>query len=119
MPTNSKDYIHRVGRTARAGRSGKAILIVTQYDAELLQRLEATLEKKLTEWPVDEDEIAAFRGPVDEAGRVAANELRQIASAKRSGGRRSKRSRPDDAEYEGIEEVKMLKPQGTHKRIKH
>jgi superfamily II DNA/RNA helicase len=37
IPRNSKDYIHRVGRTARAGRSGQAITFVTQYDVELFQ----------------------------------------------------------------------------------
>ncbi len=30
VPTNSKDYVHRVGRTARAGRSGRSVTIVTQ-----------------------------------------------------------------------------------------
>merc|ERR1712033_53353 len=40
IPTHSKDYIHRVGRTARAGRSGKSITFVTQYDVELYQRIE-------------------------------------------------------------------------------
>jgi ATP-dependent RNA helicase DDX47/RRP3 len=30
MPSNSKDYVHRVGRTARAGRSGRSVTLVTQ-----------------------------------------------------------------------------------------
>lgn len=40
VPPNPKDYVHRVGRTARAGRSGRAVTIVTQYDVEIFQRIE-------------------------------------------------------------------------------
>merc|ERR550525_336009 len=50
IPKNSKDYIHRVGRTARAGRSGRAVSLVTQYDIELFQRIEHFLGKKLEEF---------------------------------------------------------------------
>lgn len=35
IPSNAKEYVHRVGRTARAGKSGKAISLVTQYDVEM------------------------------------------------------------------------------------
>jgi ATP-dependent RNA helicase DDX47/RRP3 len=34
LPLNPKDYIHRVGRTARAGKAGRSISFVTQYDIE-------------------------------------------------------------------------------------
>jgi len=30
LPNNAKEYVHRVGRTARAGRSGRALTLVTQ-----------------------------------------------------------------------------------------
>jgi superfamily II DNA/RNA helicase len=33
-PCELQDYIHRVGRTARAGRSGVAISLVNQYELE-------------------------------------------------------------------------------------
>ncbi len=30
LPNNAKEYVHRVGRTARAGRSGRSLTLVTQ-----------------------------------------------------------------------------------------
>ena len=81
VPTSSKDYIHRVGRTARAGRSGKSITIVTQYDVELMQRVEAVIGKKMELWPTDEEEVALLRERVDEASRLAVNELKDQGRA--------------------------------------
>lgn len=91
VPSHSKDYIHRVGRTARAGRAGKSITIVTQYDVELIQRIEAVTEKKMDLWPTDSEEVSLLRERVDEAGRVAVTELRDVAaSGKGLGGRKRK-----------------------------
>jgi len=91
VPTSSKDYIHRVGRTARAGRSGKSITIVTQYDVELMQRVEAVIGKKMELWPTDEEEVTLLREQVDEASRLAANELKDQVKA--GSGRKRRRDR--------------------------
>lgn len=77
IPMNSKDYIHRVGRTARAGRSGRAISIVTQYDIELYQRIEQLIEKKLPAFPAQEDEMMLFSERVAEAQRLATMKMRE------------------------------------------
>jgi ATP-dependent RNA helicase DDX47/RRP3 len=71
IPTHSKDYIHRVGRTARAGRSGQAITFVTQYDVELYQRIEHLLGKKLPIYKTEEDEVMALQERIAEAQRTA------------------------------------------------
>lgn len=36
VPKAPKDYVHRVGRTARAGKQGSALTFVTQYDVKLI-----------------------------------------------------------------------------------
>jgi ATP-dependent RNA helicase DDX47/RRP3 len=71
IPTNSKDYIHRVGRTARAGRGGRSISFVTQYDVELFQRIEALIEKKMELFPTQEETVLVFLERVNEAQRYA------------------------------------------------
>lgn len=43
FPLNPVDYIHRTGRTARAGASGRITSIVTKRDAVLAGRIEAAL----------------------------------------------------------------------------
>ncbi|KAJ7901769.1 P-loop containing nucleoside triphosphate hydrolase protein [Mycena olivaceomarginata] len=114
IPTHSKDYIHRVGRTARAGRAGKSITLVTQYDVELVQRIEQTIGKQMELWPTDPEEIALLKERVNEAGRVATVELKeQSANAKgggggrkhkreTGGGREDDRDRDDDVVEAGI-----------------
>merc|ERR1712147_574081 len=78
IPTNSKDYIHRVGRTARAGRAGRAVTIVSQYDIELYQRIEHFLDKKLDEFTeVKEPVVKASFERVLEAMRSTELEIRE------------------------------------------
>ena len=78
IPTNSKDYIHRVGRTARAGQSGRAITVVTQYDIEILQKIETLIGKKLEEYKeLDQKAALILTDSVVEASRLANMELRQ------------------------------------------
>ncbi|CAO2612596.1 Probable ATP-dependent RNA helicase DDX49 [Lemmus lemmus] len=56
-PGLPKIYIHRVGRTARAGRQGQAITLVTQYDIHLLHAIEEQIKKQLEELAVEEAEV--------------------------------------------------------------
>ena len=95
IPTDSKTYIHRVGRTARAGKSGKAITFVTQYDVELYQRIEHLIGKKLPAFPAEENEVMQFSDRVSEAQRFAKMELKDLDEKKRSK-KRKKGANGDD-----------------------
>ncbi len=49
VPTHAEDYVHRIGRTARAGRSGTAISIVTRSDQKYIDEIEKLIQSKI-EW---------------------------------------------------------------------
>lgn len=110
IPNHSKDYIHRVGRTARAGRAGKSITLVTQYDVELVQRIEAVIGKKMELWATDKEEVALLRERVAEAGRLAVTEMKDAAAAggggrkrhREGGGGRDEKDRDDDVVEAGM-----------------
>ncbi|KEZ46754.1 ATP-dependent rRNA helicase rrp3 [Scedosporium apiospermum] len=94
LPQDSKTYIHRVGRTARAGKSGRAINIVTQYTIEILVRIEAALGKKLEEYPTVKEEVMVFKSRVEDADREAKQELRAIEDKRQRSGRTGRTGRP-------------------------
>ena len=57
VPSRQRDYVHRVGRTARAGRGGMAITLVNQFDIHLTKAIEGFINKKLVEYPTEEKEV--------------------------------------------------------------
>ncbi|KAI4323224.1 hypothetical protein L6164_022847 [Bauhinia variegata] len=71
IPTNSWDYIHHVGRTARAGRSGVAVSLVNQYELEWYIQMEKLVGKKLPEYPTEHEEVLQLEKRVSEARRLA------------------------------------------------
>lgn len=104
LPGHGKDYIHRVGRTARAGKSGKAIAMVTQYDVEVYQRLEGLLGKKLPEYSLDEETVLVLLERVNEAQRLATRELKeQLAAAKQSGRRKRSSGEGEDGMEDSLQ----------------
>jgi superfamily II DNA/RNA helicase len=63
LPPNAEDYIHRIGRTGRAGASGEAISLVDAEEERLLKEVEKLLKRELPR------ERAVFARPATSASR--------------------------------------------------
>ncbi len=55
LPQQAEDYVHRIGRTARAGQSGEAISFACEEYAFSLPEIEDFVGRKLTHAPISED----------------------------------------------------------------
>ncbi len=71
LPHSPEDYVHRIGRTARAGASGRASTFVTERDEETVSAIERIVRMRLPrvevprEDAVFREELAAFRAEAD------------------------------------------------------
>lgn len=74
IPRNPDDYIHRVGRTARAGKAGEAISLVGQRDVALFLAIEKRVGAKMDEWKEE---------GVNVETRVARDGLKEVGMIKR------------------------------------
>ena len=80
VPHDAEDYVHRIGRTARAGAEGQAITLVSEKDQPQFRSIEKFLEKDIEKRPVPSElgEAPAYRTDGKSGGR----------GGRRNGGRR-------------------------------
>ncbi len=83
VPIHAEDYVHRIGRTARAGRSGKAFTIATKSDVKYIDAIEKLIGQSIEWHDGDLSTVAASDAP-DEAPRRG-----------RNGGERDRKPRED------------------------
>jgi len=89
VPPNEEDYVHRIGRTARAERKGEAITLVTPDDMRRFGKIEKLIEKEVPKLKVPEALGAApAYDPKSSGSRGGGGRGRGQGSGRGPGGRR-------------------------------
>jgi len=111
VPNRPRDYVHRVGRTARAGRGGMAVTLVTQFDVHLTKTVESYINTKLVEHETDESEVMKLLTEVAVARREAEIRLDERDFGERREINKRKKLILDGVDPEKEEEERLKKKQ--------
>jgi superfamily II DNA/RNA helicase len=106
VPIHSEDYVHRIGRTGRAGKSGTAFSIVTRADQKHVDGIEKLVSRKI-DWldaatldhlPADEDIVRedAKAPPRRDRGEAADSAAPRLARGRRAAAHRSEEHHAPD-----------------------
>lgn len=92
VPRDPDDYIHRVGRTARAGRQGDAVTFVGQRDVDLVLAIENRVGQQLEAWSEAgvNLETRVVRDALKRVGEKKREALLEIEERREVGGKRKK-----------------------------
>ena len=103
VPFNAEDYVHRIGRTGRAGASGIAVTLVTRDDTRLTGEIEKLIKKKIDLEPfeLEDDRPRRRRYEREDEGRSEARS--EVHSDARDPGRDPARDPRRDQGREGDE----------------
>jgi ATP-dependent RNA helicase RhlE len=88
LPNVPEDYVHRIGRTARAGTTGAAVSLVAPDEAPLLRDIERLLRRPLPVAALPEFPISASAAGAGEGGQRGGEERRGGNGSSRGGDRR-------------------------------
>ncbi|CAH8512000.1 unnamed protein product [Heterobilharzia americana] len=78
VPIRPKDYVHRVGRTARAGKAGIALTLCDLFEIKRLKAIQTFINKELKTFEVNEKKVAQIIAEVSIARRDAERKLDEI-----------------------------------------
>ena len=93
IPFNAEDYIHRIGRTGRAGASGLAVSFVSKSDGRLMADLEKLLKSKVELEAIEYDEDSPDirkQGRINDGRRMYAGD--EVPEEPRGSGTRARPS---------------------------
>ena len=86
VPRDPEDYVHRIGRTARANRDGQAVTLVTPHDWQYLLKIERLIEKD-----IPKPDLPEGCGEKPEMSKSAASGRRHTPGRHGGKGRHNKR----------------------------
>ena len=90
LPQDSEDYVHRIGRTARAGAAGKAISLACEEYVHSLPDIEEYIRQKIPVMPLTEEMIVTgYRKAAWNAGKKGGMPLRKETRGMRRSGKSS------------------------------
>lgn len=101
VPIHAEDYVHRIGRTGRAGRLGVAYTLVAGEDQKYLAAIEKVISKSI-DWlgePLDFEAAIAERKERRKAARAGGAKAERPGRRPR-GGSRSQETMPEEAAHE-------------------
>ncbi|KAL6801954.1 P-loop containing nucleoside triphosphate hydrolase protein [Trichoderma sp. SZMC 28012] len=92
IPRDPDDYIHRVGRTARAGRKGEAVTLVGQRDVELVLAIEERVGRQMEAWEEEgvNLETRVIRDALKVVGEKKREALLEMEEGREVGGKRKR-----------------------------
>jgi len=118
LPQDAEDYVHRIGRTARAGASGDAISFGCENYAVSLPDIESYIGQKIPVADIDRDRLETIRSTL-EVARPRPRRPRQDGGGRnRSGNRRPDTSRPRNEASAGTDKAGDKQPSGSGRRRK-
>lgn len=82
LPQNPEDYVHRIGRTARAGKSGIAISLATEEDVYSLEPIEKLIGQKLPFRVANKEDLGHEKQPRPRSGEGQRSGRRRVIGRK-------------------------------------
>ncbi len=81
LPFDSESYVHRIGRTGRAGKEGIAVSIVTPHEFRMLQKIEKSIGTKLEAKIVPNIDSVKEKKVTELKNQISSQEISEYALA--------------------------------------